>query len=159
MNSTTEIVARKQTKDRPRIGVAVLIVDGDGRLLLGRRAKEPNYGKWVIPGGGIEHGESWLEAARREIDEETGLCVSIAASQRPFIQEILTPTEHRLILFVTGSVIGGHLRAATDLLEAQFFSANELRHLADISPVIEPVLAEFGWGSRAGEKQRFSEAR
>jgi 8-oxo-dGTP diphosphatase len=128
---------------RPRLGVAVLVTDEHGRLLLGRRGQEPNYGTWVIPGGGVEGGESWCAAARRELLEETGLLVHVDRAQRPFVLEILTAEEHRLILCVRGSVEGGMLKASSDLIDAQFFSADELP--PDLSPAVRPALAEFGW--------------
>jgi len=47
----------------------VVLRDADGRVLLMRRAHEET---WGIPGGGVEPGESWSEAALRECREETG---------------------------------------------------------------------------------------
>ncbi len=52
---------------RPSAGV--VLRDGDGRVLLMRRATE---GTWGLPGGGLEPGESWAQAALRECREETG---------------------------------------------------------------------------------------
>jgi 8-oxo-dGTP diphosphatase len=146
MGSTASIA---QAVASPRLGVAVLVFDEAGRLLLGRRGKQPNYGTWVIPGGGVEGGESWVAAARREILEETGLHVKVDATERPFVLEILTPTEHRLILFATGFVEGGTLQASSDLLEARFFERGVLP--SEVSPAVRPVLQAFGWGSCVGE--------
>jgi ADP-ribose pyrophosphatase YjhB (NUDIX family) len=50
-----------------------LVVDGEGRVLLARRAREPERGKWDIPGGFLEEGEEPLAGLRRELLEETGL--------------------------------------------------------------------------------------
>ena len=57
---------------RPVCGVAAL--DGEGRVLLLRRADD---GTWGLPGGGVEPGETWSDAARRECREETGWSVRI----------------------------------------------------------------------------------
>ena len=46
------------------------IVVRDGRVLLVHR---PKYGDWSLPKGKLEEGESWEEAALREVAEETGL--------------------------------------------------------------------------------------
>jgi ADP-ribose pyrophosphatase YjhB (NUDIX family) len=135
-----------QDTTKPRLGVAVLVVDSDGRLLLGRRGKQPNYGKWVIPGGGVEFGESWRRTGEREIEEETGLVVDINPRQRPFVLEVLDDREHRVILFVEARVTGGALRPSSDLLDAKFFSRDSLAGV-DVSCVVKPVLDELGWTS------------
>ena len=46
------------------------VVVRDGRVLLVHR---PRYDDWTLPKGKLEAGESWQEAARRELEEETGL--------------------------------------------------------------------------------------
>ena len=56
----------------PSAGVAVR--DDDGRILLVQRADD---GTWCLPGGHVEPGESWEQAARRECLEETGWIVHI----------------------------------------------------------------------------------
>ncbi|HEY3122340.1 MAG TPA: NUDIX domain-containing protein, partial [Vicinamibacteria bacterium] len=47
----------------------------EGRVLLIRRGKEPLRGRWMIPGGTVEAGETLEAALVREIEEETGLIV------------------------------------------------------------------------------------
>lgn len=56
----------------PRLGAIAVLVDGD-RVLLAQRSKSPDRGLWGFPGGHVEPGETALEAARRELREETGL--------------------------------------------------------------------------------------
>jgi ADP-ribose pyrophosphatase YjhB (NUDIX family) len=50
-------------------------VAADGRVLLGRRAHEPQIGVWEIPGGFVERGEHPTRAAVRELREELGVDV------------------------------------------------------------------------------------
>ncbi|MBQ0927431.1 NUDIX domain-containing protein [Saccharopolyspora endophytica] len=57
--------------------VGALIFDPRGRLCLVKRANDPGRGKWSIPGGRVEHGESDHSAVRREVFEETGLVVTV----------------------------------------------------------------------------------
>ncbi len=129
---------------QPRLGVAVLVFDGLGRLLLGRRAKDPNRGKWVIPGGKVEWGESWRTTAVREIAEETGLSIRLGVSVRPYVYEILGEDEHRVILFVPAYDYEGVPVASSDLSEVRFFGKLELPD--DISPHVRRVLEEIlGW--------------
>ncbi|WCJ60057.1 NUDIX domain-containing protein [Fontisphaera persica] len=57
----------------PAVGVGGLVVDNQGRLLLLRRANDPGRGKYGLPGGFVNPGESAEEALVRETREETGL--------------------------------------------------------------------------------------
>jgi 8-oxo-dGTP diphosphatase len=52
------------------------VVLREGRVLLVRRGKEPLRGRWVIPGGRLELGETLEAAVAREIEEETGIRVA-----------------------------------------------------------------------------------
>jgi len=73
--------------DYPRVVVTAFVACGD-RLLWVQRARPPQRGKWAIPGGFLEQGETLAEGAARELHEEAG---------------ILLPPEH-LQLYMTGSI-------------------------------------------------------
>jgi ADP-ribose pyrophosphatase YjhB (NUDIX family) len=59
---------------RPIVGIGIVVIKGD-HVLLCRRGKPPNLGSWTLPGGAQEVGETCEAAARRELEEETGLTV------------------------------------------------------------------------------------
>jgi len=61
---------------QPVVGVGAVVVR-DGRALIVRRAHEPRQGEWSLPGGRLDLGESLVDAARREVKEETGLDVEV----------------------------------------------------------------------------------
>jgi mutator protein MutT len=59
------------------VGVAGIILDGE-RILIARRSEHDHLaGRWEFPGGGIERGEFFDEALRREIREELGIEISV----------------------------------------------------------------------------------
>ncbi|WP_129306389.1 NUDIX domain-containing protein [Streptomyces sp. L2] len=55
------------------VGVGVLLIGPDGRILIGRRIKRGETPTWCLPGGHVEPGETFEEAALREVEEETGI--------------------------------------------------------------------------------------
>jgi 8-oxo-dGTP diphosphatase len=58
---------------RPVVAVGLVARDPSGRLLLVERAHPPHQGRWSLPGGRVEGGETIAAAAARELREETGL--------------------------------------------------------------------------------------
>jgi len=56
---------------RPNVGV--VLFNPDGQVWLGRRANAPGPFNWQFPQGGVDRGEELLAAARRELEEETGV--------------------------------------------------------------------------------------
>jgi 8-oxo-dGTP diphosphatase len=67
----------REYPDAPRVGVGAIVIH-EGRVLLVRRGRAPALGLWSVPGGLVELGETTVDAARREVEEETGLDVRIA---------------------------------------------------------------------------------
>ena len=72
---TEELVIEKQ----PKLVVDIGIEDGKGKWLFQERRKQPYSGYWGFPTGKIRWGEAMLEAAARELMEETGLTATLRA--------------------------------------------------------------------------------
>jgi 8-oxo-dGTP diphosphatase len=59
-------------ESRPLVGISVL-VEKDGKLLLGKRKGSHGAGEYAAPGGHLEHLKSFQSCAAREVLEETGM--------------------------------------------------------------------------------------
>ncbi|WP_139061698.1 NUDIX hydrolase [Sulfobacillus thermosulfidooxidans] len=113
--------------ERALPAVAVLVFEPSRKeILLVTRRYPPFVGGLTFPGGGIELGESVADAAVREVEEETGLVVSL---DRQF-GTWSTPSNDTIITFFRGHPIGGQLQAGTDAQEARFYPWEEAPSLA-----------------------------
>lgn len=66
------------TAPRPEVAVGAVCIR-DGCLLMVQRGRGVEQGRWSLPGGRVERGETLAEAVRRELREETGLDVTVGA--------------------------------------------------------------------------------
>ncbi len=87
---------------RPKRPAARLIVtDGDGRLLLFRFTPDDRPPFWCTPGGAVDPGESFEQAARRELFEETGFdidpgpCIAVRHVSFTTIEGVEVDAEER----------------------------------------------------------------
>jgi mutator protein MutT len=64
----------REYPDHPRVGVGAVVLH-EGRVLLVKRGQAPAAGKWSLPGGLVDVGETTEEAMRREVAEECGIAV------------------------------------------------------------------------------------
>jgi 8-oxo-dGTP diphosphatase len=94
-------------------GVGAVITDPAGRLLLVQRGHEPEKGRWSLPGGRIEPGETDQQAVVREVAEETGLVVTCG----PLFGAIQLPGLAGAVIDVRdyrAEITGGSLAAGDD---------------------------------------------
>ena len=108
------------------VGGVVLI---DGRVVLIRRGKEPLRGRWVIPGGTVELGETLQDALVREMQEETGLLVRPREVVLVFdrIQREGPSVEyHYVIIDYACEYVSGELKAGSDADEVALVAPEEL---------------------------------
>jgi ADP-ribose pyrophosphatase YjhB (NUDIX family) len=114
----------------PIVGVAVVVRDETGRVLLGRRSKGDYAGLWCIPCGYVEWDEDVREAAGREFREETGLAVDVG-DVIAVHSNFHNAKQHTVGIWFAGQVTGGSLQTAD----------NELDALAYFGPAEPPELA------------------
>jgi ADP-ribose pyrophosphatase YjhB (NUDIX family) len=128
------------------VGGVVLI---DGRVVLIRRGKEPLRGRWVIPGGTVELGETLQEALVREMQEETGLVVRPRDVVLVFdrIQREGSSVEyHYVIIDYVCDYVSGDLRAGSDADEVALVAPEEIGRY-DLPPqALDLVLDVFRRG-------------
>lgn len=112
----------------PVVGVGGVVVR-EGRALLVRRGKEPLYGRWTVPGGTVELGETLEEAVVREMEEETGLRVEPVELLTVFDRierEGGRVAYHYVIVDYLCRWLAGEARAASDALEVAWVPEEEL---------------------------------
>lgn len=114
----------------PAVGVAVVVRDEDGRVLLGRRASGAYAGLWCIPCGYVEWDEDVRDAAIREFAEETGLTVSLGKVIAVH-SNFHNPRQHTVGIWFEGHHPSGQLQP----------SDGELDALAFVEPSHPPPLA------------------
>ena len=105
----------------PKLAVLAL-VPYEGGLVMVRRAIEPGYGLWVVPGGFVDVGEKVEEAVVRETREEASLNVRVV--------RLLNVHSYRhsrtvVLSFIT-EYLSGVLAAGDEELEARVFSRGEI---------------------------------
>ncbi len=118
--------------------MGAVITDGQGRLLMIKRGREPGAGLWSIPGGRIEPGETDAEALAREMLEETGLTVQVGR----LLGRVRRPGLGGAVIDIgdyTATVVGGTLRAGDDAADARWVAAGEMDSLEITDGLIEAL--------------------
>lgn len=134
-------------------GTRVFVLDEHSRILLVEMQDRASGGSyWVPPGGGIEDGEHAVDCAVREVQEETGLSVTI--DRLLFVEDSVEPAVPQLcytFFFLAHPVTGQRPAVGTDperapgdqvLASARFFAREELAGLERVYP---PILRDRFW--------------
>ncbi|MCL4535926.1 MAG: NUDIX hydrolase [Bacteroidetes bacterium] len=108
---------------RPFVAVGGIVLKGDEVLLI-QRGKAPSYGRWSIPGGAVELGETLQEALVREVCEECGIEVEVGPVAE-VIDRIVRDDDgqvhyHYVILDFAARYLRGELQANSDAAGARW---------------------------------------
>ncbi len=115
----------RPSNSQPQAGVLAVIWRRD-RVLLVKRRRSPHANYWGFPGGAVEPGEPFREAARREVREETGIQ---ARPEEPITAlDLIQPDEengpgyHYVLIAVRLTYLQGRIEPGDDAVEADWFS-------------------------------------
>ncbi len=127
---------------RPLVGIGIVVLR-PGAVLLVRRGRPPALGEWSVPGGAQRLGETAIEAARRELMEETGLAVA-ALHLVTHVDSIHRDAEERIqfhytILDFAAHWQGGEPRAQGDVTEARFVPVDDVAGLVQWSEAVRVI--------------------
>ena len=125
---------------RPLIGVGAVVFGASNEILLIKRGKAPHYGRWMVPGGTLEWGETLEAAAIREVREETGINIEIETFVE--IIEAMAPGEdgfHFVIMDYAARAVSGILAPNSDALDAVWAPLDSLDRY-DLTPELLRVI-------------------
>ncbi len=101
----------------PRLAADIIIEFPDGEIVLVKRGVKPYKGRWAIPGGGVEIGETVEQAAVREAKEETGLDIKLTGLVGVYSDPGRDPRGHTVSIVYHAVPVGGDMKADTDAAE------------------------------------------
>jgi 8-oxo-dGTP diphosphatase len=114
----------------PSLTVDCVVFDPDGRLLLIRRKNPPFRGRYALPGGYVDYGESTEHAAARELAEETGLVAASVSLIGVYSDPQRDPRGHVVSIAYRVGVTRYDVRAGDDAAAAAFVAEWQTQELA-----------------------------
>jgi len=123
----------RQYPSAPIVGVGVITLNDEKKVLLVKRGNEPSKGLWSVPGGMVELGERVREAGIREVKEECN--IDVEPEEVISVVDIILKDKdngvkyHYVLIEYLAKYLGGDIQAQSDVAEAGWFSCNELDNL------------------------------
>lgn len=131
----------KMLYKKPTIATDGIVVI-DGKILLVRREKEPFKGKFALPGGIVEYGETVEHCVVRELLEETGLKTRILEILGVYSDPSRDPRGHFISIVFHLQKVGGELKSGDDASAVALLPINNLPELAfDHQKIVDDFLA------------------
>jgi len=122
----------------PKIICGTIPVRGES-VLLCKRAIEPRYGKWTLPGGFMENGETVSQGAFRETLEETNTEVEMGELYAIFN----VPQINQVYMLYLAKVVADDYSSTSESLDVKFFAENEIPWDDLAFPFVPKVLKNF----------------
>ena len=130
-------------QEKPVLGASACVWK-DGKVLVAKRGKAPNFGLWSLPGGHVELGETLQQAAARELHEETGVEADLAhlVDCLNFIRtgNDAAVTSHYVVAVFAGHWTAGVARPGDDAAAVEWRAPDDLDGLAMTEGMREVVL-------------------
>ena len=124
--------------ENPKVVVGC-IPEMDGKILLCRRNIEPRCGKWTLPAGYLENGETVAQGARRETVEESGARIEILAPYALFNICYV----NQVYLMFRARLVDASIKAGSESSEVRLFSEKEIPWDQIAFTVIEETLRQY----------------
>ncbi|MGQ9718403.1 MAG: NUDIX hydrolase [Nitrososphaerales archaeon] len=138
---------KREYPKHPMVGVGGLIKQDDSVLLV-KRENEPGRGKWSIPGGLINLGETMRNAVKREVEEEVGLRVDVVEVLDAFDAIIYDDKSrvrfHYVVVSFMAKPLGGEVRGSKEASQVRWFKAKELKNL-DMTSTTKSLLKKVNF--------------
>ena len=122
----------------PIPAVGIVCLRGDEVLLI-RRGTPPRQGEWSLPGGRIEPGERAIDAALRELREETGVEAEITGLIDVVDGVFPEAGSHYVLIDYAARWLSGEPLAGDDALEARFVALDAVEALIDWSETLRII--------------------
>lgn len=143
----------REYPDYPRVGVGAVVLH-KSRVLLVRRGGQPSMGRWTIPGGLVELGETTAEAVCRELQEECGTEIHVIGLAGVF-DRVVKDAEgriryHYVLVDYVATVATDAVTAGSDAADACWVEIDRLADFDVTDGVIDMVRRAMAVAERQG---------